>query len=141
MILLLFIFGFYFLEALHEGLKLRKVRYVPGVIEFIKLALLPVFVFWMLDTTDYDTYFQEGNRWQLPWHFVAPLVGGMVLLRYGMFDFVHNLTAGINIYYIGSSKFYDKILALITKKQNIALFFWLTRVLALLVGVFLLIRL
>jgi hypothetical protein len=38
------------------------------------------------------------------------MITGFVFVRFLLFDFTYNLSAGLNIFYIGSTKLYDRIM-------------------------------
>jgi hypothetical protein len=137
MVLLLIIIILTVLEALHEGLHHKGKKTIAGVIEFIKLfgisAMIPYFIWY----DGYDYYFD--NHWSiLVGRFMVPFVLGWITVRYAIFDFVHNAAAGLNLYHIGTTKLYDKLLAWLMNekiKQPRNIHFWITRTLLLVVGV------
>lgn len=103
------------LEAVPEGLALGGHKTVAGIIEAIYLAgiTLTVFAYW---TGQYPKkrdglYTPIGNMWmwynEKFWIYVA----GYVLLRFALFDIIHNVSAGLPVFYIGTTKLFDIIMA------------------------------
>jgi hypothetical protein len=113
MILLGIILFLTVLEAIHEGLALRyrvKLEWVPGIIEAVKLlgivVLIPLIQYLVLE-----------QGWRI--ESLLMYFFGWVLLRYAIFDPIHNLCAGKPIFYVGYTKLYDKVLLKIDKKQGV----------------------
>jgi hypothetical protein len=141
MTLLWIIVFFTILEAVHEGLALRGKGTVAGMIEAIKLAGLPALIIVVYFDTQYDQdYFNPFYPWKFYRFFLPHFILGWLFVRYALFDGIHNLAAKLDLYYIGTVKFYDRILARITKKQYPGPTFWIPRILLLAAGVSLLLR-
>ena len=85
-------------EALLEGLSLRGHKTIAGFIEGIYRAVITLIVFAWLTGSLNQSY--EGN--------IYLILAGYVLLRFAVFDFVYNLTAGLPLFYIGKTKLLDK---------------------------------
>ncbi len=96
MILLIFI-SLIFTEAIYEALKLKGKHTLSGVIEFINRALTIVLL----------SMFLAGWQWGLKNDGLFYIVGGYILLRFAVFDFVFNIFAGLPLFFIGTTKFYD----------------------------------
>jgi len=94
-------------EAIPEGLALGGHKTLAGVFEFVFLAgiTLAVFAFF---TNQMPLRNKHGlgiiydlNYW---W-----IIAGYVLLRFALFDYAHNLSAGLPLFYVGDTKIYDQI--------------------------------
>lgn len=146
MILLAIILFLTIFEALHEGIALRgknegdsKLGTAAGVVEMFKLTGLALILPFLMWTDHYEYYFNSYRHFFL-W-FLPSYIIGWISLRYGIFDVIHNLSAGIDWKYIGKTKLYDKFLRWLTKKQPPFHFHLWTRAILLVLGVALLIRL
>ena len=146
MILLSIILFLTIFEAIHEGLALRgeitgtsRLKTIAGLVEMVKLTGLVGIVMLLIYTPAYD-YYLSTPRHFFVW-FMIPLVIGWLSLRYAVFDFTHNLCAGLAITYIGKTKLYDKFLRWLTRKQPPFQFHLWTRFILLLLGLGLIIRL
>lgn len=133
-------------EAVHEGLALRgknvgssRLGTIAGLVEMVKLTGLVAIILLLIYTERYDDYLHSG------WHFwrwlVLQLVLGWLCIRYSIFDFIHNLAAGLELIYIGKTKLYDKFLRWLTKKQPPFQFHFWTRAVLLGVGLSLILKL
>lgn len=86
-------------EALYEGLYDNGKKALAGVLEFFsKLLTMGMIILW-LNGTDYE--FVRRELWVL--------IGGYILLRFALFDAVYNLIRCLPVFYIGSTKIYDKL--------------------------------
>jgi hypothetical protein len=146
MILLSIILFLTILEAVHEGLALRgkiqgssRLGTIAGLVEMVKLTGLVAIVLLLLHTGRYDDYLHSG------WHFwrwlALQLVLGWLCIRYSIFDFIHNIAAGLSLVYIGKTKLYDKFLRWLTKTTPPFAFHFWTRVVCLGVGLGLILKL
>jgi hypothetical protein len=126
-------------EATHEGLALlgkntgnARLGTIAGLVEMFKLTGMVAIVLLLIHTDYYDDYLSSG------WHFwrwlALQLVIGWLCIRYAIFDFIHNAFAGIDIWYIGKMKLYDKFFTMLLKRQPKARFFVITRILLLVLG-------
>lgn len=141
MVLLLTIVILTLLEAVHEGLVERGLKTFGGLVEFIKLAFIAAMIPFYMGYGHYDYYFSDWRH--LMW-FLVPFIIGWMCIRYALFDFIHNAAAGWNLYHIGTTKLYDRVLSWFLDEkiaQPRPRFFWITRTLLLAVGISLIIRL
>ena len=107
-------------EACYEGFKLRKWHIVSEIIEFIYLACITFVIFgW------YNGYFATTPTNPDFWF----VLFGYVLLRYAIFDLIHNMAAGLPLFYIGNTKLFDKIQA------KLGAFILVPKILSLLIGI------
>lgn len=135
MLLLFTIFILTVLEAIHEGLAFNHKGTIAGLIEFVKLTAIALIIPVFLWTTQYDYYFTD---WHHMIKFTVSMIIGWLAIRYAVFDFIHNLAAGLDLYYIGVTKLYDRVLAWIVGEKLRTprpRFFWITRSLLLVLGV------
>lgn len=97
-------------EAVPEGLALAGHKMIAGMFEFVFLAGITLTVFAYFTKTYspnrynyYDGYkmiiLTNTNFW---WY-----IAGYVLLRFAIFDIIHNLSAGLPVFYIGTTKLFD----------------------------------
>ena len=148
------------LEAVHEGLRLRanhvgldirlngeqtvlkalRIITWAGIIEMIKLAGMVVIIILCLADIKYEDYFWYQNQRHLWLGFIPSLILGWAFIRYAIFDFVHNACAGLELCYVGKTKLFDKFFNRLLRKQEPTFFFWWTRVIFLLVGLSLIIK-
>jgi hypothetical protein len=87
-------------EAIPEGFADRGWKTLGGILEFIKLAVITIFIFGTLN--GYFMYRIDNTNT------LFYLLGGYLLLRFAIFDFAYNISRGINLFYIGSTKIFDK---------------------------------
>ena len=126
MILLIFIL-LIFTEAAYEALKLKGKDTLSGVIEFFNRAVTIILL----------SMFLAGWRWNLKNDGLFYVLGGYILLRFAIFDFVFNITARLPLFYIGTTKIYDLLWQKFfewTKfpKEH---FLWMFKFIALLIGI------
>ena len=141
MLLLGIIVFFTVLEAVHEGLALRGKGTIAGVIELVKLAGLPALIIIVYLDTQYDNdYFQPFDSWRFFRFFLPHLILGWIFVRYALFDGIHNIAAKLDLYYIGTVKFYDRFIGWLFRHQYPEPSFWVPRIVLLLAGVSLLMR-
>lgn len=89
-------------EAISEGFALKGAGEVAGIMEFVYRAMITICLFaWMTGEIKFD---REAVKPRLLW-----LLAGYVLLRFALFDYVFNLSAGLDLSYIGNTKIYDQI--------------------------------
>ena len=89
-------------EAIYEGLKARKFHIASEIVEFVYLFLITSVAFlWLLNIT-----------WITVWYIPAyKVIIGYIFLRFAIFDFIWNLSAGQSLFYRGKTKLFDKIFA------------------------------
>lgn len=98
MILLTALFLIIF-KASSDGLATKGHKTIAGVIDFIYTSIVTMIVFaWIMGMI----LFNYG-------HSFAFIIGGFLLLRFALFDIIFNLFVGENIFFIGSTKLFDKI--------------------------------
>ena len=85
-------------EAIPEALALKGHKTTAGVIESIYRIVITVIVFLWLTGTLNQSY----------GHNIYFIIGGYVLLRFAIFDIVFNLIAELPVFFIGSTKLFDK---------------------------------
>ncbi|RLD56997.1 MAG: hypothetical protein DRI97_06275, partial [Bacteroidetes bacterium] len=134
------------MEAIHEGLALRgknegsaRLGTIAGLVEMVKLTGMVTIILFLIYSDHYDDYLAS------PWHFwrwlVLQLVVGWLALRYGLFDWIHNICAGLDWKYIGKTKLYDKFLRKLMGKQPPFPFHFWTRIVLLGIGLGLILKL
>jgi hypothetical protein len=107
-------------EAVPEGLALGGHKMIAGMVEAIYLIGVTIGLFaWI---TGYNFAW-----WRTTQSFIKILVG-YILLRFALFDFVHNISAGLNPFFIGSTKLYDIILS------KLGAFVWILKIIGLVWG-------
>jgi len=119
-ILPLLSFALVALEATYEGLKLRG-RHIAS--EFVELSFLSLVI-------PMSLLFAAGTQFPLETNPASTLkvLGGYLLLRIGIFDLIHNLSAGLHPNYIGNTKSFDKWFKKIIEKFKIHFsLVWFTR--------------
>ena len=142
--LLSIILFFTVLEAVHEGLAHRGIKKIAAAIEFLKLMGIPALVLfwpWLVnaDTNLYD-YFFNPHRWHFWRYLFVHLILGWTFIRFGIFNIIFNLTAGLPIMYVGTVKVIDRIEKWLFKKQLPGPSFFIPRILLLAVGLSLIFR-
>ena len=88
-------------EMVPEGLALSDHKTIAGVFEFVYLTGVTLAVF-ALFNGQLHSYFPRGCN------FVRILIG-YILVRFALADPIFNLCAGLDWYFVGSTKLYDKI--------------------------------
>ena len=87
-------------EAVYEGLSDRGLKPLAGVLEFIYKAFITLSIFaWLCRI---DIYYTSISYWYI--------IGGYLLLRFALFDYTYNLVVGNPLFYLGDTKYYDKLL-------------------------------
>lgn len=102
-------------ESVPEGLALAGHKTVAGVIEFVFLAgiTLTVFAYFTQQYPHPKEYFVRFSNF-IPkvfystyfWYYIA----GYALLRFATFDIIHNISAGLPVFYLGDTKLFDVIM-------------------------------
>lgn len=90
-------------EAIPEGLADSGRKRIAGLLEFIYLAVVTVSIFlWICNIN-------------IPVSMQGDMLGygllGYIFLRFAIFDYIYNLAVGQGLGFIGSTKFYDRILS------------------------------
>ena len=114
-------------ESVYEALKLRGKDTLSGMIEFFNRAVTVVLL----------SMFLAGWHWSLKNDGLFYVIGGYLLLRFAIFDFVFNVFARLPLFYIGTAKLYDQFWQKFfewTKfpKEH---FLWMFKFIALLIGI------
>jgi hypothetical protein len=87
-------------EQVPDGLALAGHKTLAGIIEFIYLSGITMGLF----------AWQTGLRRYEYRNIFLRIIGGYILLRFALADLIFNLSAGLPLFYIGTTKIYDKIL-------------------------------
>ena len=126
--ILIIIMAFFLIifEAIPEGLKDNGRKMMAGFFQFIYLFIISITIFSFLSGVCIP---YEGKS-------LIKLIAGYGLLRYAIFDIIYNLSADNEIFFVGSTKMYDKIWQWFFKvtKFPAAHFLWLTKIMALALG-------
>lgn len=145
MILLSIILFFTVLEAVHEGLALRGKKGIAAAIEFVKLMGLPVLVlFWpWLIRSDIELadYYYNVHQWHFWRYLFVNLILGWTFIRFGIFNIILNISAGLPIMHVGTVKLIDKLETRIFKKMVPGPSFFIPRILLLAAGLSLILHL
>ena len=106
------------LEALYEGLALAGHSLASGITEGIYLAGVTVGLFAFIT-----------GQLVVDYRPMARILIGYILLRYALFDLIHNQAAELQLDYIGDTKLFDKGLLWIKGMWGMGPI-WLTRAIA-----------
>ena len=120
-------------EAMPEGLYDRGKKTIVGLTEFAYRAVVTLIIFaW---ATGWIVFYPH------PEGFLDTIIG-YVLFRFALFDFVYNAFAGNNLFYIGTTKIYDKFFGWFFKLTKFPeeSFLFITKLIALLIGIVWLLR-
>jgi len=122
-------------EAASEGLSLAGHKGIAGGIEFIFLAVV-TFMMFSYTTGAYRIFTRRNTVLSLQPN-ILTVLGGYVLLRFAIFDVIHNLCAGVPMFFIGTTKWYDRIWQWFFAWSNIPSdhFLFMFKLIALLIGV------
>lgn len=125
MILIFTIFLILF-ESIPEALVLRGHKTIAGVIEGVYRAVVTLAIGAWLMGYSIGTY---GENWVF-------ILGGYLLLRFAIFDFVYNAVAGLKLTYIGKTKISDKLWQWFFAKTHfpVGLFFGMLKLICFLIG-------
>jgi len=100
MTILLFTLLFNALDAISDALYDEGHKLLSGISEFIlKAGIVLICLLWFKGIVYFST---DKEFWSL--------VISFILVRYFIFDAIYNRMRGLNIFYIGNTKIYDKIL-------------------------------
>jgi hypothetical protein len=123
--LLLAIFLILF-EATYEGLKTRGKHIASEMVEFLYLGGITLICFAWITGINYPFEINSAPYWKI--------IAGYVLLRFALFDLLFNIMCGVDIFYIGRRKFYDKVLQWLIDKGVQANLIWFARFICLCVA-------
>ena len=89
------------LKAVSDGLVLAHHKEFAGIIEFIWQGgmILTIFAFF---TGVLENQRRDLNRF-------LRVIAGFLLLRFAIFDLILNVCAGLPLFFIGTTKWYDQI--------------------------------
>jgi hypothetical protein len=94
-------------EAIPEGLADRGMKTFAGILEALKLVVITGLLFLFFNGIirfEYNSYI---------WYIVV----GYILVRFSLFDLLYNLSRGVELNHVGTTKLYDKVYFSITKKM------------------------
>lgn len=113
-------------EAIPEALAMKGHKAIAGMIEFIYRAVVTAAIFAWLLGYSIGMY---GNN-------IYYVIGGYVLIRFAVFDIVYNKVAGLDWFFIGTTKLSDKFWQWFFKKTNfpVGLFLGMLKFICLLIG-------
>jgi hypothetical protein len=114
-------------EQIPDGLELAGHKTIAGIITFLYSAGITLGLYaWLLGVRRYEYR-----------PVVLRVVLGYVLVRFAIADLVFNISAGLPLFYIGTTKLYDKIWQAFFAWSHIpeAHFLWMFKLIALLIGV------
>jgi len=122
-------------ESVPEGLRLAGHKGIAGGIEFIFLAVV-TFMMFSYTTGAYRIFTRRNTVLSLQPN-ILTVLGGYVLLRFAIFDVIHNWCAGLPLFFIGNTKWYDQIWQWFFAWSGIAAdhFLFMFKLIALLIGV------
>jgi hypothetical protein len=106
-------------EATYEALKTKGKDIASEFVEFIYLAVTITICFAWINEIPFPFSITSAAFWKV--------IGGFVLLRFGIFDLIFNIVCGVNIFYIGKRKFYDKVLQWLINKGVQPNLIWFAR--------------
>jgi len=87
-------------EAVFEGLKTAGHHVASEIVEAVYLSVITFGLFaWINSVTAFD------------YKPIVRLLIGYILLRFALFDIIWNISAGVEWYYYGVTKLYDKIMS------------------------------
>ena len=114
-------------EAISEALYDNGSKTLSGVFEFILRAATTIVVLLWLFGID-SPFGYELSLFQL--------IGGYVLLRFALFDVTYNLTRGLEVFYVGETKIYDKVWKAFFRWSGISIehFLFMAKFIALLIS-------
>lgn len=105
-------------EALYEGLALAGHSLASSITEGIYLAGVTIGLFAFIT-----------GQLRFDYRPMARILIGYILMRYALFDLIHNQAAGLQLDYIGTTKLFDKGLLWIKGMWGMGPI-WLTRAIA-----------
>jgi hypothetical protein len=147
MILLAIILFLTVLEAMHEGLKLRTDHvgynfpsWLPGAIEMVKLTGMVVIILFLIKTDHWSDYTGIRDSWKFWGYLVPQFTLGWIFIRYAIFDYIYNLCAGLSLDYIGKTKLYDQFWRWALRKQYIPWVHFWSRLIFILAGISLVLK-
>lgn len=90
-------------EAIPEGLALGGHKTIAGMFEFVYLGVITTLLF------AYISGYRHSALVYLTGIRVFVLLAGYVFVRFALFDYIHNLSAGLPLFYIGTTKWHDQV--------------------------------
>ena len=133
-------------ESVPEALADRGKKAIAGNLEFVYRTVVTVLVFaWANQNVIGSNAYAELSLFEFLLNFILnywTVLVGYVLLRFALFDPLRNVCAGMPLFYIGSTKLYDKIWQSFFKwtKFPPEHFFAMFKFIALLIGITLLVK-
>jgi hypothetical protein len=119
-------------EQVPDGLATAGYKTIAGIITFIYLAGITFGLFtWINGIFRFE---MKSNLWRI--------LGGYVLLRFAIADLVFNISAGLPLFYIGTTKIYDQFWQWFFNWTHFpdAAFLGMIKLIALLIGITWLLR-
>ena len=119
-------------QAVPDGLYDEGKKTLAGVLKSIYLAVVTIITFAFIT----GVYFVPDR------HVFLVTLAGYLLMRFSLFYVIYNLTRGLPIFFIGTTKIYDKVLNWFFKKTGFPKdhFLAFVSVLLLIIGVVWLVR-
>jgi len=87
-------------EALYESLRDSNHKTAGGIVEFLYLFGVTAMILVLVTGTFII---------KVPYLPMVKVILGYLFLRFALFDAIYNLVSGLPLFYIGSTKVYDKI--------------------------------
>lgn len=113
------------LESVSDALALKN-KTIAGLVLFMYRAMVTLAIgSWLMG-------YSIGTYGHNPYF----ILGGYLLLRFAIFDFIYNLTAGLKLTYIGKTKLSDKFWQWFFKKTKfpVGAFFGMLKLICFLIG-------
>jgi len=144
MILLSIILFFIVFEAVHEGLAFRGKKRIAAAVEFVRLMGVPALVlFWpwlIRSNIELADYYYNVHTWHFWRYLFVHLILGWTFIRFGIFNIIFNISAGLPIMHVGTVKLIDRLEKRIFKTQLPGPSFFIPRILLLAAGISLILR-
>ena len=105
-------------KAIPDGLYDRGLKATAGLLQSISWAIIITSLFCWVTATPII-------NWHYSPHVIKSLVG-FIFVRFAIFDIVYNIARGNSIFYIGRTKWFDKMITWIMTrfKVQIILYMW-----------------
>ena len=91
------------LEAIYEGLYDKGIKALSGVIELIYKVILYASLILMIQNINLFNSINKPG--------ILEMVIGFLFVRFALFDMIYNITRGNPLFYLGTTKLYDRILS------------------------------
>jgi hypothetical protein len=113
-------------EAIPEALALTGHKTLAGIIEGVYRAMVTLAIILWLMGVSIGTY----------GHNIYFIIGGYLLMRFAIFDFIYNAVAGLKLTYIGKTKITDKFWQWFFKVTRfpVGMFFGMLKLICFLIG-------